>query len=243
MRSILVLVATISTIAFNGLAATGRVNGVSPEVISDRYPTIITPAGWAFTIWSVIYLGMLAFSIYQLLPANLRRFRGVRSVYIVSCLLNCSWIYFWHREQIGICVILIAALLGGLIYMLILLRRPGQERGPLFTKTVFGIYAGWVTAATLVNVAVFLKYLNIGLSSSVWNMIGIFFLILAAGAAVVVRFKLQNYLYPLAIAWAATAIGVKQSGNTAIVVASAICVIVGLVMSVSFVMDQKSTTT
>lgn len=243
MRSILVLVATISTIAFNGLAATGRVNGVSPEVISDRYPTIITPAGWAFTIWSVIYLGMLAFSIYQLLPANLRRFRGVRSVYIVSCLLNCSWIYFWHREQIGICVILIAALLGSLIYMLILLRRLGQERGPLFTKTVFGIYAGWVTAATLVNVAVFLKYLNIGLSSSVWNMIGIFFLILAAGAAVVVRFKLQNYLYPLAIAWAATAIGVKQSGNTAIVVASAICVIVGLVMSVSFVMDQKSTTT
>lgn len=243
MRSILVLVATIATIAFNGLAATGRINGVTPEVISDKYPTVLTPAGYAFTIWSLIYVGMLAFSIYQLLPRNVLRFRPVRTLYVISCFLNCAWIYFWHREQIAICLVLIFALLLSLIFMLILFRRPGVGEGPLFTKTVFGIYAGWVTAATLVNFTIFLKYMGVEMSSGMWSVLGVVCLLLAAALAVIVRLKLQNYLYPLAIAWAATAIAVKQSGNTVIVVAASVCVIVGLVMAVSFVMDQKSTTT
>ena len=243
MRSILALVATIATIAFNGLAAAGYINGVTPEFISGKYPTVLTPAGYAFTIWSVIYLGMLAFSIYQLLPTNLTRFRPVRSLYILSSVLNCAWIYFWHREQIAVCLFLIFLLLITLILMLVRFRRPGAEGGPLFTKSVFGVYAGWVTAATLVNFAIFLKYLGVEMSTVTWNTFGVAFIILAAALAVIVRLKLQNYLYPLAIGWAATAIAVKQSGNTAIVVASSVCVIVCLVMAVSFVLDQKSTTT
>lgn len=243
MRSILVLVATIATIGFNGLAAAGYVNGVTPDSISDKYPTVLTPAGYAFSIWSLIYVGLVAFSIYQLLPRNVLRFRPVRTLYVVSCFLNCAWIYFWHREQIAICLVLIFALLLSLIFMLILFRLPGMEAGPLFTKTVFGIYAGWVTAATLVNFTIFLKYMGVEMSSGMWSALGVLCLLLAAGLAVIVRLKLQNYLYPLAIAWAATAIAVKQSGNTAIVVAASICVIVGLVMAVSFVMDQKSSTT
>src|SRR5204863_6782849 len=122
-------------------------------------------------------------------------------------------------------------------------RRPGADGGTLFTKTVFGIYAGWVTAATLVNFAVFLKYTGVELSSGMWSVLAVICLLVAASLAIIVRLKLQNYLYPLAIAWAATAIAVKQSGNTLIVVAASICVIVGLVMAVSFVMDQKSSTT
>jgi len=243
MRSILVLVATIATIAFNGLAATGRVNGVAAEVISDKYPTVLTPAGYAFSIWSLIYLGLLAFSVYQLLPANLLRFRPVRLLYIISCVLNCAWIYFWHREQIGICLLLIVALLMTLIALIVLFRRPGSEGGAIFTKTVFGIYAGWVTAATLVNFTIFLKYSGFEMSATVWTIHGVICILLAAFLSVIVRFKLQNYLYPLAIAWAATAIAVKQSGNTAMVVAASICVIVCLVMAISFVMDQKSSTT
>jgi hypothetical protein len=239
LRAVLVVVATIATIAFNGLAAAG----VTPKIISDKYPTILAPAGWAFTIWGLIYLGMCAFSVYQFLTANLSRFRSVRSLYIFSCLMNCAWIFFWHREQIGICLILIAALLGSLLLILVILRRPGDEDGPLFTKSVFGIYAGWVAAATLVNIAIFLKYSGVGLSSLGWNILGMFLLMIAAALAVIVRLRLDNYLFPLAIAWAATAIAVKQSGNTPIVVAGAICCIVGLVMAVSFVLDMKSSTT
>ena len=55
------------------------------------------------------------------------------------------------------------------------------------------------------------------------------------GIAVAVRFGLSNYVFPLAVAWAAAAIAVKQSGNTAIVITSAICVIACLLLAASYV--------
>ncbi|MEQ1605661.1 MAG: TspO/MBR family protein [Pyrinomonadaceae bacterium] len=243
MRTILLLVATIGTIIFNGLAAMGRVNGVTPEVIYGKYPTVLTPAGYAFTIWSLIYLGLLAFSIYQMLPRNLVRFRSVRSLYVISCVLNCSWIYFWHREQIGVCFGLIFALLVTLIVILVQFARSADASGTIFTKGVFGLYSGWVTAAMLVNFAVMLKYYGVELSPTVSSLLGAAALMLAVAMAVFMRFQLRNYLYAFAVAWAATAIAVKQSGNTVIVIAASICVIVCLVLAASFVMNQKSTTT
>lgn len=243
IRSILILVATIATIVFNGLAATGYVNGVTPEVISDKYPTVLTPAGYAFSIWSLIYAGLIGFSIYQLLPRNLVRFRSIRSLYVITCVLNCSWIYFWHSEQIGFCLALIAALLVTLFAIIHQFSRSQDQGGAIFTKAVFGVYAGWVTAATLVNFAIYLKFSEVALSGVMWNVMGVGAILLAAGLAVMVRFSLRNYLYSLAVAWAVTAIAVEQSGNTAMVVAASIAVIVCLVMTVSFVMDQKSSTT
>ena len=77
-RSYLVLAATAGTIIFNWLAAVGRVGGVTPKEISDNYPTVVTPSGYAFTIWSLIYAGLVAFSIYQLLPRNVTRYRTLR---------------------------------------------------------------------------------------------------------------------------------------------------------------------
>lgn len=243
MRSILILVATVGTIIFNGLAATGYVNGVTPEVISAKYETVLTPAGYAFSIWSLIYVGLIAFSIYQIFPRNLVRFRNVRSLFVISCVLNCSWIYFWHREQIGVCLGLIFALLVTLIVILVQFARSTDASGPVFTKGVFGLYSGWVTAATLVNFSILLKYLGVELSTGVWSVLGAACLMLAVAMAAFMRFQLRNYVYPLAVAWAATAIAVKQSGNTLIVVAASICVILCLVLAASFVMNQKSTTT
>lgn len=243
MRSILLLVATLGTIVFNGLAATGYVNNITPEVISDKYTTVLTPAGYAFSIWSLIYVGMIAFSIYQMLPRNLVRFRTVRSLYVISCVLNCSWIYFWHREQIAFCFGLIVALLVTLIVILIQFARSADQNGPIFTKGAFGVYAGWVTAATLVNFAIMLKYFGVELSPALGSLLGAAALTAAAAMAVFMRFQLRNYVYPLAVAWAATAIAVKQSGNTVIVIAASICVILCLIMAASFVMNQKSTTT
>ncbi|MBK8304862.1 MAG: tryptophan-rich sensory protein [Chloracidobacterium sp.] len=240
MRAILLIVATIGTIVFNGLAATGYVNGVTPEVISAKYPTVLTPAGYAFSIWSLIYLGIIAFSIYQVLPRNIVRFRPVRSLYIATCVFNCAWIYFWHRDQIGICLVLIAGLLLTLIGMLILLRRAGGN--PLLTTAPFGIYAGWVTAATLVNFTIFLKYIGAEISPTAWNTLGVAILVIAAALAFVIRWRLQNYIYPLAVAWAATAIAVKQSGNTAIVVAAAFCTVTCLVVAGSVVTSLKDST-
>jgi len=58
--------------------------------------------------------------------------------------------------------------------------------------------------------------------------------------AVFMRVKLTNYFYPLAVAWALTAIAVKQSGQTLLVSAAAFGVIACLIASLSFVMNLNS---
>ncbi len=239
LRAFLVLAATIGTIVFNWLAVTGRIGGVTPAEISDKYPTLITPASYAFSIWVLIYAGLIAFSIYQLLPANLARFRNIRSLFIISCVLNCAWIYFWLSDQIGVCLAVIA----GMFFVLFLinwnLRRPGSIREYWAVKAPFGIYFGWVTVASLVNFAVFLKYLNVELSTAA----AVALIIFAAVLSVTVRFRLSNYLYPLAIAWALTAIGVQQSGQTLVITAAAFGTIACLIATLSLVVNLPSTDT
>ena len=239
MRSFLVLAATIGVILFNWLATTGRL-GSDTALISAKYTTLVTPAAYAFSIWTLIYLGLAAFSIYQLLPANLSRFRAVRSFYIFSCALNCAWLYFWHREQVVICFVIIFALCSTLFVICYQLRGPGSVRDTWIISGPFGLYFGWVTSAMLVNFAIMLKFLNVAVSASAETALAIILVLFAAALAVFMRVKLTNYFYPLAVVWALTAIAVKQSGQTLIVSAAAFGVIACLIASLSFVMNLNS---
>jgi hypothetical protein len=241
LRSVLFILATVATIVFNALAAMGYVNGVTPAEISDRLPTIITPAGYAFSIWSLIYLGLLTFSVYQALPGNLERFRGVRTLYIASCVLNCAWIYFWHHGYVGVCALLIVALAVVLIAIVSYYGTATDFIEALIVKATFGIYAGWVTVASIVNIFVYLRSLGSDAAQSVG--LGITAVIIATAAAVAVTWKLANYLYPLAVAWALTAIAVNQSGKTGLVVACSGGVIMCLLLATSFILAYPSTAT
>jgi hypothetical protein len=67
--------------------------------------------------------------------------------------------------------------------------------------------------------------------------LGAAMIVLAAVFAVLVRLKLRNFFYPLAVGWGVTAIAVKQSGNTTIVVAAALALVVCLITTGSFVVN------
>lgn len=242
-RSFLVPVATIGVIAFNWLAAAGRINGVTPGEISDKYPTLITPAGYAFSIWSLIYVGLIAFSIYQLLPPNVARLRNIRSYYILSCALNCAWIYLWHHDQIAVAFVIIFLLAFSLLLINLYLRTIETAGEYWLVKAPFGIYFGWVTAATLVNFAILLVHWNVQLSPSAWTGLAVALILLAAALGILVRIRLTNYFYPLAVAWALAAIGVKQSGQTLVVSAAAVGVIACLIAALSFVVNLPSSDT
>lgn len=238
IRSYLVVLATLGTIAFNWLAASGSVNGVTPQQISDKYSTMITPAGYAFTIWSLIYLGMMVFSIHQLMPLQIARLGRIRSLYIVSCVLNCLWLYFWHFEMIVVCM---AVILGLWLVLLIILARISEFRGVAETWMLhapFGVYFGWVTAAALVNFAVMLVYLGRMPDGNGGLILGSILLAAGAAASILIRIKFANFFFPLSIAWAATAIAIKNS-ETAIVVVAALVVVWCLVTTGSFVTTLK----
>jgi hypothetical protein len=88
---------------------------------------------------------------------------------------------------------------------------------------------------------VMLEYLRVDLSATAELTLGTLLILLAATVAVVVRIKLINYFFPLAVAWGLTAIAVKQSGQTIIVAAAAFGVVACLIASLSFVMGLPST--
>jgi len=229
IKAILVPAATLGTVFFNWIATMGLINGVTPEMVSSRYPTPVTPAGYAFTIWILIYIGLAAFSIYQLLPQHAERFRSVRTLFIVSCVLNCAWLYFWAFEMI--------ALLAVIFVIDTMLRHNGSTGEYWMTKAPFGLYLGWVTSAAAVNIAVFLVYQKVGISALAMNIIAVVLMVLVVAAVIAARAKFKNYLAPLAAAWALTAIAVKQSGDTMIVVTAAVGVIACLIASISVIMD------
>jgi benzodiazapine receptor len=243
IRSLLVLLATLGMIAFSWLASAGYGNGVTPQQISDKYPTIITPASYAVSIWSLIYLGLIAFSIYQLLPSQIERFRSIRSLYITSCVLNCVWIYFWHFEMIAVCLAIILGL--WLVLMMIVAKLSGfhglAETWVLHAP--FGIYFGWVTAATLVNFAVMLMYFGRMPAGTAAIALGSVLLLMGTAVAILVRVKFQNFFFPLAVAWVVTAIAIKNSSETKIVVVAALVVVVCLVTAGSVVTSLKDSTT
>ncbi|HQU85689.1 MAG TPA: tryptophan-rich sensory protein [Pyrinomonadaceae bacterium] len=240
IQPILVIIATLGTIIFNYFAATGKLGGVLTNVVSDKNPTFITPAGYAFSIWSLIYLGSIAFSIYQFLPSQLERFRGIRRDYLITCVLNCAWLYFWSLEMVGVCVALIILLLATLGFINTKLIKTETNGEYWFAKGTFGIYFGWVTAATILNISIWLVTLGVKVADSTAILIGAGLLLFAGALAVFVRIQLTNYFYPLAVAWALVAIAVKQSSKTLIVAAAAVALIACLIASATFIFSMPS---
>lgn len=240
IKQYLVIFATVGVIVFNWLAAIGSLGGIETGAVADKYPTRISPAGYGFSIWSLIYLGLMAFSIYQVTPKNRTRFREVRSAYILSCAANCAWLYLWHYEAILACVAVIFLLLGTLAFINVKLKTTDSPGEFWLAKFPFGLYFGWVTIAAILNAAIGLIYLNVRVSESTAITLGAILVLAAIALGIIVRFKLNNVFYPLAIAWALTAIAVKQSGQTLIVASAAVGVNLLLIVALTFLVNLRS---
>ena len=111
-----VLVATATVLGVNALAGGGWINGLTPGAVSARHELPFTPAGWVFSIWGLIYLGVIAFTVYQLAGAGARaaRLRPVRGAYLVSCVANVTWLLLWHYEAIAASLAAMVLLLAAL---------------------------------------------------------------------------------------------------------------------------------
>ena len=228
IMQLVTLAACVVVLVVNYLAGIGWINNTVTSAVSDRYLTQITPAGYAFAIWSLIYLGMAAFSIFQALPSKRddKLVSSLRVPFLLTCLLNSSWLVAWHYDQIPLTIMIICGLLA--LLLLISLKASHISGGAemLLVRMPFNLYFGWVTVATILNATILLVYLGYDSSSAYGPALGAALIVIATVLGVFVRFKLNAFAYPLAIAWAVTAIAVKQSGNTPIVVAAAVSVVV-----------------
>ncbi len=244
LKQFLVIIATVGVILINYFAGVGYINGVTTGAISDKYPTFITPAGYAFAIWSLIYLSLIAFSIYQALPSNTDnpRFKNIRTLYIANCAANCFWIYLWHHDLILASLAVMFFLLGTLALINVVLQKSESMAETWLARIPFSLYFGWVTVATILNFSIALVFLGVNASESISIILGSILIVAATVLGILIRFKLAIFAYPLAIAWALTAIAVKQSGKTAIVVCAAFGVIALLVSALTAFLNLNNST-
>src|SRR5512137_14350 len=93
--------AILAMITINILANALPLNGQNTGAISDRFKVFFVPSGYVFAIWGVIYAGLIAFAVYQALPAQRAnpRLRSIGYLYALSCLANGVWIFMWHYNR------------------------------------------------------------------------------------------------------------------------------------------------
>lgn len=213
--SIANVVATILTIIINSLSNTSILGVKNVGEISDVYPTLFTPAGYVFAIWGIIYALLLTFSIYQVLPRHQDApfTEKIGFYYILCSLANIIWIILWVNEYILVSTVLMFLLLASLIIIYHRLDSVGAQmslRENLAVFLPFSVYLGWITVASIGNVAVSLVAINWdgwGVSELMWTilMIGI-----AIAVTLIMILRKRDIGFSLVIIWALLGIIVKQ---------------------------------
>jgi len=226
------IMAFLFTVLVNGLAgSTTILGGKNTAQISDLNPTLITPAGYVFSIWGVIYILLGVFVVFQALPSekgkNYQKRIGL--LFALSSLLNIAWLFLWQFEYLSWSVVLMLLLLATLILIYLRLNI-GKSAAPLREKLAvhvpFSVYLGWITIASIANVAVTLVSVNwdgFGIGPETWAAL---IIIVALLITILVTVTRKDVAYGLVIIWALVGIAVKQSENQTIVMITEISAII-----------------
>jgi benzodiazapine receptor len=215
VRQVFVVLSTIAVIVVNALASTLPLNNLTTGEISDQFDVFFVPAGYVFAIWGLIYLALIAYSVYQVLPSQRDnpRLRQTGWLYVLSCVANITWLFLWHYEYFAWTIVAMVVLL--LLLIAIYLRLGTGRTGVSTAETwlvriPFSIYLGWITVATIANATSLLDYLNWngwGLAALWWAVI---MLVAAALITAVVSLTRGDVAYVLVIVWAFVGIAVKH---------------------------------
>ncbi|WP_273652842.1 tryptophan-rich sensory protein [Cellulomonas fimi] len=209
--------AAVGSGAFGGQQVEDAAGGA---LSADATP--LAPDSPAFRIWSVIYLGLLAHAVYQALPGNgaQPRLRATGWWVLASMVLNAAWIGVVQQGWVVASVVVIATLLAVLALLLVRLVRtpPESVAQAVVTDGTIGLYLGWVSVATLANVAATLVVLDVGglgLGATAWSVV-----VLTLAAALAVAYAVYARTRPLlavaiglAMAWGLAWIAVGRTSG------------------------------
>lgn len=154
----------ILMLGLNIIGASGWLTGVTVAAVSDQYQTLLTPAGYAFSIWGLIYLLLIGFVGYQWRVHSLNRDEDslvpTGIWFALSNLFNGLWILAWVNSAMGLSLLLMLGLFVCLILLVFRLRLEVWDapvRIIVFVWWPICIYIGWITLAFGLNLAAWFK--------------------------------------------------------------------------------------
>jgi hypothetical protein len=208
--------------------------------ISYKYDTLFTPAGYAFSIWGVIFLMAISFVIYQWIllkrndPKQYIRRTGIW--FTISNLANISWLFCWTNNLISVSVVLILILLLSLCILTQKLRLELDDEPVLtifFVWWPIAVYLGWIIVASVANIAawfVSIGWEGGGIEKDVWAII----MIAVATALFAILLAKRNLRESAAVGvWAFVAIATRQWNSKSNVATAAIIASVILFILIS----------
>lgn len=211
------LAAVVLLIVLNFLSTSIPFGGQTVAEVSEKYPSLITPAGYAFAIWGLIYLTMAIFAVFQLNKGKkIRLFRIIFPYFLLNVISNVLWLVAFQHELIGVSVLIMAVTLGSLI---VIFKYFYRLKGSLstthryFFQVPFSLYFGWITIASIVNVAAFLSSLEIGFLNASAPLFAMIMLIIGTALGLYVLLSRNDYIYISVLIWAYVAIWVAQMEN------------------------------
>jgi hypothetical protein len=222
IRQLANLFTVLLALTVNTLAVALPLNGQDTGEISDRFDVYFVPAGYVFSIWSLIFLGWIVFTIFQLQPSQKEnpRLRRLGYLFAFSNIFNAAWLFCWHYNQFGLSVLVMLALLGLLIASYL---RLNVNRSPVgyaeywSVDALFSIYLGWITVATVANITDWLYYVGwdgFGISAQLWAVI---MLAVASLLGLAMALTRRDVGYVAVLAWAFIGIAIKQASAPLVV--------------------------
>ena len=231
LRQVIVALSVLATLVVNILANALPFNGLSTAQISDQFQVYFVPAGYVFAIWGLIYICLIAYAVFQALPAQRENPRLRKTGYLAALagLANCVWLFLWHYQQFVGTLVVMASLLVLLILVYLNLetgRTQVAAAEKWAVRVPFSVYLGWITVATIANVTdvlYFLKWDGFGIGARDWTLVLFAAVIVIAGLMSLTR---RDVAYNLVIIWALVGIAVKQAAAKSLVIASLASVVV-----------------
>ncbi|WP_310395840.1 hypothetical protein [Hymenobacter sp.] len=201
--------AVFGNIFLNYYANTRPFNGQTMGQVSAKYPTLLTPAPYAFSIWGLIFLGLAAYAVWQLLPAQHRLSLpdAAAKPLALASVATGAWVVLFAYELILPSVAVMLLILAGLVTAYGRVRRrlaAGAEPG--WVGVPFSLYLGWISVATVINATIGLRELGWEASEEVAVVLALALLVVVVTLALVVARAFGDVVFPLVVAWALVAI-------------------------------------
>ncbi|MCW4010654.1 MAG: tryptophan-rich sensory protein [Candidatus Bathyarchaeota archaeon] len=241
------ILAFTATLVVNGLASAAVIGGKTTAEISDQYPTLITPAGYVFSIWGIIYTLLAVFVVYQALPRQREKAfqTQISGLFILSSLFNIAWIFLWQYGYIALSVAPIVGLWATLAAIYLRLRI-GKSDAPLKEKLCihlpFSVYLAWITVATAADIAAAASYagwIQWTSADAAWGIVAVAVLVAISLGVVLTR---SDFAFGLVVIWALVGVAVKQSSEPNIVymVEIGVAIVVAALAVVAILLMRKT---
>lgn len=240
--STLIIMMWIALVAMVGCTVAAELiplNGVTTKEVSDSLFVLFSPAGYVFSIWSLIYVGLFVwltvftarlresgYLMYVSSPMKAKGgislwiqneyFEKMAALFIATCALNVIWLITWHFMAYFASVFVMIGLLATLASLYFTLKH-SEELSPkplsfmdkLCWLAPISLYLGWISVALVANVSFVLTDISLTVPWVPAGELLLVFVLTVIGAGLVSRFHFDDYVIPGVFIWALIGIGVK----------------------------------